>query len=304
MRKIDQVQADSLDAALMAFHQNEHPLPGVLDPRVRAVLVEQLVDSVRRVRYTQLIQMRPICADRADPDTQYFDPILAAVFYHDRGDIEEALWLVFLSVHFGKHSRTGWGLTREVYRGLGGKRWSWSTVCNDLSGFQGWLSGSRQSLAQFSFGNHRKYESLGPNGTGAVVESYVAWAGTPPSQVGTYDRYIKEASGDAELAFALLYRSLSAVHRFGRLAKFDYLAMVGKLGLAPIRPDSLHLNGATGPYAGACRLLGLPVSRGSRARHDELMVKLGRHLGVGPQVMEDALCNWNKSPTTYRRFRG
>ena len=31
-----------------------------------------------------------------------------------------------------------------------------------------------------------------------------------------------------------LYRSMVAVDRFGRLGKFDYLTMLGKLGFAPI----------------------------------------------------------------------
>jgi hypothetical protein len=34
------------------------------------------------------------------------------------------------------------------------------------------------------------------------------------------------------------------------------------------------------------------------------VVKLGDALGVGMQVMEDSLCNWQKSPEAYVPFRG
>ena len=34
------------------------------------------------------------------------------------------------------------------------------------------------------------------------------------------------------------------------------------------------------------------------------LVELGAELNVGMQVLEDALCNWQKSPDKFRRFRG
>jgi hypothetical protein len=37
---------------------------------------------------------------------------------------------------------------------------------------------------------------------------------------------------------------------------------------------------------------------------EEWLVQLGAGLGVGMQVLEDALCNWQKSPVQFKRFRG
>src|SRR5437773_11418448 len=37
---------------------------------------------------------------------------------------------------------------------------------------------------------------------------------------------------------------------------------------------------------------------------DAIMSRLGACLGVGMQVLEDALCNWQKSPDTFKPFRG
>ena len=66
--------------------------------------------------------------------------------------------------------------------------------------------------------------------------------------------------------FDYLYRSMDAVASFGRMAKFDYLTMVAKLGLAPIEPGSTYMPGATGPLSGARLLFGKPESRRGRSR--------------------------------------
>ncbi|HEV2687133.1 MAG TPA: hypothetical protein VGV35_01225, partial [Bryobacteraceae bacterium] len=109
-----------------------------------------------------------------------------------------------------------------------------------------------------------------------------------------------EAGGDPGAAFDSLYRSMEVVRRFGRLARFDYLTMVGKLELAPIKPGSAYLNGSTGPLAGARLLFG----NGSAANLDEWVIQLDGKLQVGMQVLEDSLCNWQKSPEAFKAFRG
>lgn len=95
------------------------------------------------------------------------------------------------------------------------------------------------------------------------------------------------------------------VDSFARLAKFDFLTMVGKIGLASIEPGSPYLKGASGPLRGAILLF---VENGvkppSVKNLDTWVIELGAHLGVGMQVMEDSLCNWQKSPDKFIAFRG
>ena len=115
---------------------------------------------------------------------------------------------------------------------------------------------------------------------------------------------VQRAGGDAHQAFDDLYRSMRVVTRFGRTARFDYLTMVGKLGLAPIAPGSAYLQGSTGPVEGARLLFG--NSRGAVLSATELdgwLVDLDTRLHVGMQVLEDALCNWQKSPGKFKPFR-
>ena len=41
----------------------------------KQVLARQIVDSINRVRYFQMIENRDISADRANPNSHLFDPI-------------------------------------------------------------------------------------------------------------------------------------------------------------------------------------------------------------------------------------
>jgi hypothetical protein len=94
---------------------------------------------------------------------------------------------------------------------------------------------------------------------------------------------------------------MDAVASFGRTARFDYLTMVGKLGLAQIEPGSTYMQGSTGPLQGARLLFG---EAASAAALDAWLVELDGVLDVGMQVLEDALCNWQKSPEKFIPFRG
>lgn len=313
MRPKESSLARQLDAGLRTFDQQKRPLPGVRATANREAFVEQIVESIRRIRYVSVIIKRELSDLRADPSSDLFDPLKAAVLHRRQGNIEEAFWLVFLFVHFGKNRRTGWRLARDVYGSLGGAaHWDWARASSDPNGFRRWLAAHQATLRGGDgiprhFGNHRKYESLdaaSPKGTGAAVESYVRWV----RSTGTHQMLIQEAQkqvdGDPRKTFSYLYRSMNKVERFGRTAKFDYLTMVGKLGLAPIEPGSTYMQGATGPLTGARLLFG--KSTAAATVLDAWLVQLEAHLGLefGMQVLEDALCNWQKSPAKFKPFRG
>ena len=114
-----------------------------------------------------------------------------------------------------------------------------------------------------------------------------------------------QANGTARRTFSILYEQMRKVLRFGRTGRFDYLTMLGKVGLANIEADSTYMNEATGPKRGARLLFDGQIDSNTGARILEARVaELERHLGVGMQVMEDAMCNWQKSPNRYIPFRG
>jgi len=82
--------------------------------------------------------------------------------------------------------------------------------------------------------------------------------------------------------------------------------MLFKLGLADIEPDSCHLDGsATGPKNGAKLLLLGAMTAGVRVQLLETrLFAVKDALAVTFDVLEDALCNWQKSPMKYVFFAG
>jgi len=309
VRPGDRRLAKRLEAGLLRFSRNERSLTGIRASAKRGVLLEQLVESVRRVKFIAVLRTRDLSERRTDPDDELFDPLRAAILHQRRGDIEEAFWLVLLSVHFGRNARGGWRYAREVYGRLGdGNRWDWARTSADPQAFRAWLNAHLVNLKREGtpggFGNHRKYQSLdaySPTGTGAAVESYVNWVGPPRTHQELMTQALQRAGGNGRKAFDDLYRSMHTVASFGRMARFDYLTMLGKLHLAPIRPGSAYLQGSSGPLQGARLLFGRKVSG---LELDRWLIQLDKELKVGMQVLEDALCNWQKSPNKFKPFRG
>ena len=65
------------------------------------------------------------------------------------------------------------------------------------------------------------------------------------------------------------------------------------------------MSGATGPISGA-RLLfaGDKAASIGPGKLDAWLITLDSDLKVGMQVLEDALCNWQKNPQVFIPFRG
>lgn len=310
----DVLNTQQLRQGLALYEQQVSPLVGINNAAYRETLIKQFVESLRRIRYVTRIAQRDVSISRADPSSNLFDPERAAVLHKRQGHLDEAFWLVFLSIHFGKNLRTEWRYVRDIYGSLGGGAyWNWARTSSNPVLFRQWLAANLATLKggdgiKRNFGNHRKYQSLHPYsaiGTGAAIESYVNWV----SRFGTHALLIQDAlahtDGSQRAMFDYLYQSMNAVVSFGRTAKFDYLTMVGKLGLAPIEPGSAYMDKATGPLTGAKLIFsGNPTANLSCSDLDTRLIQLEAYLNVGMQAMEDALCNWQKSPSVFRSFRG
>jgi hypothetical protein len=115
---------------------------------------------------------------------------------------------------------------------------------------------------------------------------------------------VQRTGNDPHKIFDALYRGL-VVRSFGRLAKFDYLSLIGRYGIAPVEAGSAYLSGATGPAKGA-RLLfdGRPDGQSPLTELQSMLDALDADLQVTMKVMEDALCNWQKSPKRFVHFKG
>lgn len=308
-----QQQAAAIQAKLQDFDRNEIRLPGIEDPHRRACLVQQIIESQRRVRFVEVVGERRVSLNRTLPASESFDPIMAAHYFAQSLNLDEACWLIFLATHFGKHGSDRWQLLRDIYGALGSDfKWTWNRVTKDENDFRNWLAKNqgrlRNPAVNRRFGNHRKYESLSatsPNGTGAVVESYVAWVQNYAGHAGLLAETARVSGGCPATMFSYLYESMMSVRRFGRTARFDYLCFIGNLGIAEIEADKAYLAGSTGPLRGSRLLFGNSISSAISPRELERnLARLRVVTGLGMQVLEDSLCNWQKSPTTFVAFRG
>lgn len=310
MAKNDADLAARLEQQLRDYRVDGQPLPGIANAAALSTLVKQMVESVHRVEFVKRIRDKKdkISVRRIDPKDDMFDPIRAAVWHMEEGNIDEAFWIVFLFVVCGRNLSTGYGLLRMVYGAFEDEFiWTWEQFNSEKNGFTLWLHDRLPAIekekARFRFGNHRQYESI--RHLDGVLQSYADWVGPARSHVAMVDSAKADVGDDPKKLFAHLYKSMVAVDRFGRLGKFDYLTMVGKMGLANIEPPSAYMTEATGPARGAQLLFGVPgMGQKSRRKMDELAIALDRELKVGMQVIEDSLCNWQKSPEMFVAFRG
>lgn len=289
-------------------YQLQTPLPGLPTPAHEHAFILQLCDSVRRIQYIDAIKQRPIDPNRLNPHGAIFDPLRAAIQYMNGGDIDEAFWLTFLFVHFGKNLRSSYRLLRSVYGKLNTTPyWTWGNVVSDIDGFKLWLDTNTGTLRkQGSFGNHRKFQSLkaySNAGTGATIESYCNLIGNDhPLFLSQIDA---NTLNDPKQLFDYLFKLFSArIKGFARLAVFDFVTMLGKIGLINVEPRSPYIQKATGPKSGT-RLL-FATTQASNKELNDFLTDFGNHLNLpfAMQVVEDAVCNWQKSPDNYIQFRG
>jgi hypothetical protein len=244
--------------ALVVHSAGTRALPGIEDKCALETLATQIVASLRREDYYRLIQSKCISAQRADPNDDAFDAERAVAYHIQQGNLDEAAWLAFIMTYFAKPDGTGWLRLRDVYGKLGNGIWNWQSVSADPEKFTIWLKSNWRQV-RGKFGN-RKYESLRPDSArnmGQVVHDYVRWIGRKG-----HDAFFTESMARGRNdPFDELYHDM-AVSSFGRLAKFDYLMLLSRYGIANIVPSSAYLDAATGPLAGA-RLL----FTGSRDTH-------------------------------------
>jgi hypothetical protein len=293
----DKLTPEYLRKKLLSFNE-KIPLKGLHSTSRFDCFLYQLMDGLKRIdNVTCLLNTIQI-----KPCLEEFNPLAAAVYYKQQGNLNEAFWLAFLSTNFGEHEVHRWQLVQDIYYGLSNTVvWNWDNICSDINGFRLWLQSNNAVLKERgSFSNHRKYESLKDQFTGKTIASYIDWIGPTYSHQDLIKKTISKVGDNPFILFDALYNSMEVVWRFGRTAKFDYLCLLSKLGLADIIPGSPYLQDATGPLVGARLLFGKKDVR----TLNNLVWKLGLHLDLplAMQALEDTICNWQKNQDTFISF--
>jgi hypothetical protein len=274
------------------FH--DHKTPGLRSPDDRQRFEAEIFSSWSL--HTTIAQRK--FDGQPDPDLPSFNPAFLIVDLAVRGELDEACWLAFIAVHFGwdwDPDDDAANLIRTFYSRAGeGGRWEWQAARNSPQALESWIAHHAKRLEAFDFGNHRQHEQI--DGTAAVFKSFIDWVSSTRRD-GPYAALSSRMGhgATAEQAFDNIYRAFH-VHQFARLGKFDYLIMLKALGILNIRPRDCYLDGATGPLQGANLLFAGKRQRKCSAVLSTKVEHLRAFLGIEPEIMEDALCNWQKKP--------
>lgn len=302
-----QARVQEISNALTSHSQNVRPLTGMADPRACEALAMQIMASLRRDEYFQVIQSRgPIAADRADPNSAKFEAELGVVHFLQNGLYDEAAWLIFLMVAVAKPSDSGWARLKDIYGKLGLGRWGWQEAAAAPGAVEDWLAQHWNAIGG-KFGNHRKYASLRPDSAipfGRAVTEYVAWVNADGGHQALFGRLVFEGGNDPHSIFDRFYKALP-IKGFGRLGRFDWVAMLARYSFIPAEAGSAYLKDATGPKAGIKLLFENDVTANtSPALLQAWLDDLDADLGVRMEVLEDAICNWQKTPLKFTHFKG
>lgn len=212
----------------------------------------------------------------------------------DDGDLDEAVWRAFLAAHFGRSSADPDAPNQTESAGkllcaFGNEpQWTWDRVSARPAVLRTWLMKHAADLRTLAFGNHRKYESQKPKILWKVINSFLHLAAESGGPAALFS--IEGDDQDPAERFDALYRRLRPLQQFGRTGRFDFLELLIDLDLLDAEPGRCYLAGATGPKRGAVLLWGDYPPRSL----DDLAAELVDGLTLSAQIIEDALCNWQK----------
>lgn len=283
------ISKDEIGTRLAEF-QKVNDLPGFKTEESRARFIEEVWKSKKRFRALSMLKS----SNSADLYEKEFDPVKTIVKLFNEGHLDEAVWLSFLTTHFGQDAKNTIG---QFYRKFGEGLWDWDSIYENVDSIRNWMVSNEDGFKHLKFGNHRKFETKdpdSPNGTPAVIQSFVEWVkktgdGSPYQAL----RVVSQANTPEE-RFDTLYQGISLI-RFGRTAKFDFLCLLGNLGILEISPPHCYLGKSTGPKGGALLMVEGKIKGRVTANIEEIIGHLCLTLGISVEVMEDALCNWQKA---------
>lgn len=280
----------------IAQFQALYRLPGLETRESQARFAEKLFNSEKKLR---ALSMRKF-AGSADPSRTDFHPLKAIVEHFEGGSRDEAIFLAFLVTHFGWDARSMRirDSVRLFYGKFGKGRWDWQTLCQYPGAVRDWMRANHRNVKRLRFGNHRKYETNNPDsdvGTPAVIRSFSDWV--KRTGRGRPYRALREvAKGKTpEIAFDNAYKRTSVI-RFGRTAKFNFLCLLGNLGILEISPPHCYLAESTGPKSGALQMVTGKRNGRLSAEVGNTIQRLRKYFSAPVEAMEDALCGWQKRP--------
>lgn len=261
------------------------------------ILSKQTSDSIRRIKIYETYRLRALQAVKEkETFIHSSNPFVLA----QRTDlsIKERLWIVYLATYFGKSNKSKWELFKRASFRKDNTLIKFEEIQEDLVSYFNYLL-SFDFFDGCSYSNHRKFTAkklIGEKGLFNSIEYLI-------SHINLY-------LNENEIEFHDMYVESKKIPNFGRLAGFDFTCTLVKCGLNVKEPISMYADYSTGPLEGLKLLLNLTGKNTSKTSQIQLSVDLmdwflknSKIFMVG-QVLEDAICNWQKDTSNYIRYTG
>lgn len=275
----------------------EDLLASKLDAVRLNILARQTNDSIRRIKIYKVYEERAL---HAVAKGHYFIHTSIPFVLAQRGDLSQVnkVWVLYIATYFGKSSKSNWELFNRATFDNNRSIMLFEDIRKDLNKYFAYLY-SLNFFDGCAYSNHRKFTAKRLKGQKGVFESmeYI---------VENIDQYSVENKMD----FDSMYKLAQKIPNFGRLAAFDFSCSLVKCGLNIEEPQSIYGEHSTGPL----NAIGLLLQVTNNSSSSEAKLRLCSDLMqwfqnnstifmVG-QVLEDAICNWQKNTLHYIQYRG
>ena len=268
-----------------------------IDKTVLYVLAKQSNDSIRRIDIYKTYRLRAIQA--AEEKRDFFHTSNPFVL-SQRSDlnVKNKIWLIYLATYFGKSESSGWNLFLRAAFDGNNQFILFEKIEADIEKYFRYLE-SFDFFENANFSNHRKFTKKALDGEKGFFRSMTYLV-----------ENIEDFCNSEKIEFHEMYKMAIEIPNFGRLASFDFTSSSVKCGLKVNEPQSMYASHSTGPL----QALGLLLRLCNREVTRQSQIELSNHLVqwfnentdifmVG-QVLEDAICNWQKNPRKYIYYKG
>lgn len=261
------------------------------------VLAKQTYDSIRRIMIYETYKTK---AYQAVKDKKSFFDTSTPFVLGQRTDLslQNRIWIIYLATYFGKSNKSQWTLFNRAtfYSNYDIVEFGW--IKSDINEYFDYLL-TFDFFENCTFSNHRKFTAKSLEGEKGLFKSARYFM----ENIETYTPYNM-------MNFHDFFKASQKIPNFGRLAGFDFTSSLVKCGFNIYEPQSMYAEHSTGPLQALADLLKLTKNDSSvgaaKKLAKEMMewFKSNSEIFMLGQVLEDAICNWQKDKDKYIRYTG
>lgn len=261
------------------------------------ILAKQTFDSIRRIQIYETYRIKAQEAVKSKKNFIYTsNPFVLA----QRSDIysQNKIWIIYLATYFGKSNTSKWELFNRATFQKDQSIIKFDQINTDLDDYFNYLS-SFDFFQDCTYSNHRKYTAKKLVGSKGLFKS-----------MEYFTNNIELYSSEDEMEFNEMYLLSQKIPNFGRLGGFDFTCSLAKCKFNIREPKSMYADHSTGPLQALELLLKLTNNNTSKASQKQLSSDLtdwflnNSKIFMTGQVLEDAICNWQKNIVKYIRYTG